>query len=252
MAAAGPRPNAVACTAAVGACGTASRWEHALALLGLIDRPDALPFNAALTACGRAARWEQALALLGLVARAALEPTAVTSSAALLALLAGGRLQEAMGMYRQDVETGSLPDPWKGDRVLDLHGLPTEVALVAVMAALADALCVAPRTGGLDVVTGRGLHSPGGEAVVAPAVRTLLLEELQVQIASGSESPLGRARLPVESLRGLSRRYGTDKGEAMRGKEKMQDTAALADVEKRRLDSYTEQIAGVGGTQSGR
>ena len=102
-----------------------------------------------------------------------------------------------------------LPD---GSALVDLHGLPVEVAKVAVQVALEDILlgggpgaarrgaAVGADIGDLIIVTGRGKHSPGGVALVRPAIIEFLREQLQLKTKSVSP---GRLKVPARELRRL-------------------------------------------------
>merc|ERR1712232_1426411 len=84
-------------------------------------------------------------------------------------------------------ETASFRALPGGDYLVDLHGLPVEVAKIAVQVALEDLLIRPPKrhasaqpgTGDLIIVTGRGSHSPGGVALVRPAVLAYLRDDLR-------------------------------------------------------------------------
>lgn len=99
--------------------------------------------------------------------------------------------------------------------VIDLHGYPVEVARVVVRAALeeaAEALEALEARGeglqgrGLTIVMGQGRHS-GGEAVLQPAVRAMLAEELWPAVAQGKvRETEGALLVPASELRRLRRR----------------------------------------------
>ncbi|CAE8636052.1 unnamed protein product [Polarella glacialis] len=83
--------------------GRASQWEAALESItwtGLVAH------NAAVAACAQARRWEPALRVFAEMQREALEPSGASYGAALLALLAGGRQDEAALLYRQMLQRG--------------------------------------------------------------------------------------------------------------------------------------------------
>ncbi|CAE7944343.1 unnamed protein product [Symbiodinium necroappetens] len=97
-----------------------------------------------------------------------------------------------------------------GAALIDLHGLPVEVAKIAVQVALED-LLLGPPTGkspakelsDFIIVTGVGNNSPGGIAVVRPAVIALLREELQIRVLETRTDGPGRLRVPASELRKL-------------------------------------------------
>jgi len=104
-----------------------------------------------------------------------------------------------------------------GKAIIDLHGLPVEVAKIAVQVALEDLLLhpisssqtpVMPQcrrtkeTGGLIIVTGRGKHSLGGVPLIKPAVYMYLREHLGINVV---ELPIrGRLFIPASELRRFS------------------------------------------------
>eukprot|EP00927_Polykrikos_kofoidii_P077968 TRINITY_DN7484_c1_g1_i1.p1 TRINITY_DN7484_c1_g1~~TRINITY_DN7484_c1_g1_i1.p1 ORF type:complete len:247 (-),score=45.22 TRINITY_DN7484_c1_g1_i1:160-795(-) len=95
-----------------------------------------------------------------------------------------------------------------GDFFLDLHGFPVEVAKVAVQVAIEDIVLrpVPPsnsRRGGRGdfiIVTGRGKHSPGGVALIRPAVMAFLREDLGLVCIESERDGKGRLRVPAEEL----------------------------------------------------
>ncbi|CAE7528258.1 unnamed protein product [Symbiodinium sp. CCMP2592] len=97
-----------------------------------------------------------------------------------------------------------------GAALIDLHGLPVEVAKIAVQVALEDLLLGPPtgkapakELGDFIIVTGVGNNSPGGIAVVRPAVIALLREELQIRVLETRTDGPGRLRVPASELRKL-------------------------------------------------
>merc|ERR1712107_963668 len=77
-----------------------------------------------------------------------------------------------------------------GQGVLDLHSMPSEVAKLAVRAAILDSLQGSPGAPGasgasdgpqLVFITGRGKHSIDGEALLRPAVLRVLREEFGLE-----------------------------------------------------------------------
>lgn len=110
-----------------------------------------------------------------------------------------------------------------GDAIVDLHGLPMEVARIAVQVALEDLLLkpvVPPRGGGkhsggdLIIVTGRGKNSPGGIPVVRPAIISLLRDEFRIAVMA-SKWEVGRLRIPAAELwrlRGVPDPYRHSRG----------------------------------------
>eukprot|EP00439_Symbiodinium_sp_Y106_P087143 s78_g40.t1 len=106
-----------------------------------------------------------------------------------------------------------------GAALIDLHGLPVEVAKIAVQVALEDLLLGPPtgkapakdgikELGDFIIVTGVGNNSPGGIAVVRPAVIALLREELQIRVLETRTDGPGRLRVPASELRSwVGKRY---------------------------------------------
>lgn len=99
-----------------------------------------------------------------------------------------------------------------GDAIIDLHGLPVEVAKIAVQVALEDLLLGGgPGSKGrapaqvrdLIIVTGIGKHSRGGVALVRPAVIEFLREHLQIAVLETRTDGPGRLRIPAAELRRL-------------------------------------------------
>eukprot|EP00929_Paragymnodinium_shiwhaense_P100768 TRINITY_DN63341_c0_g1_i1.p1 TRINITY_DN63341_c0_g1~~TRINITY_DN63341_c0_g1_i1.p1 ORF type:complete len:884 (+),score=152.69 TRINITY_DN63341_c0_g1_i1:89-2740(+) len=93
-----------------------------------------------------------------------------------------------------------------GNFIIDLHGLPVEVAKVAVQVALEDLIIRPPSWlrpdspgGDLIIVTGIGRHSAGGIALIKPAVRQFLREDLRLKTVERPREP-GRIRVPAAEL----------------------------------------------------
>eukprot|EP00435_Cladocopium_sp_Y103_P018780 s3043_g4.t1 len=95
------------------------------------------------------------------------------------------------------------------DAKIDLHGLPVEVAKVAVQVALEDLVLgapgspAAPDVGDLIIVTGVGNNSPGRVALVRPAVISFLRDELSIRVLEQRRDGPGRLRVPSSELRKL-------------------------------------------------
>jgi len=89
-----------------------------------------------------------------------------------------------------------------GNALIDLHGFPVEVALIAVQVALEDILRDFPaqpeRGGGgsLIIVTGRGAHSHGGIPLIKNAVKEFISETLRI----GYWELAGRVIIPAKAL----------------------------------------------------
>ncbi|CAE8645553.1 unnamed protein product, partial [Polarella glacialis] len=122
---------------------------------------------------------------------------------------------EALGLLRSvafedgasDGVSGGLLRAWpsadgSGQKLLDLHELPVEVAMLAARAVFDD---IARSGHGPDVdeeliiVVGRGKHSDRGEALLRPALLAMLRElGLQGRLAPGNS---GRVLVPIQALR---------------------------------------------------
>lgn len=113
---------------------------------------------------------------------------------------------------------GVAPSYWpmkNGDALVDLHGLPVEVAKIAVQVALQDLILgTGPPLhdfpgrkrgdlGDLIIVTGRGKGSPGGIALIRPAVISFLNEELRLEVRVLRQDFPGRLRVPAAELHKL-------------------------------------------------
>jgi pentatricopeptide repeat protein len=188
-------------TSAISACEKCSEWQRALSLLQDLHlrslSPNRITYIAVAAACDKASAWQPALTLLADMTQHGLAPGADMYFVVLLALVGCNRLSQALLLYREAVERGAVrPQHRTEPGVLDLHTMPTEVAKLAVRAAVLDALrgksspCVgesqdfpvgeitAPR---LVFVTGRGKHSDDGEALLRPAVLRVLREEFGLE-----------------------------------------------------------------------
>lgn len=90
------RPDEMAYTAAIGACGQDEQWQQALTLLTELKDAqlelNTLGCNAGIRACEKAGQWQHALALLKESRDAAMEPNIVTATLASSVLgVAAGR-----------------------------------------------------------------------------------------------------------------------------------------------------------------
>lgn len=88
---------------------------------------------------------------------------------------------------------------------IDLHGMSTHEARAAVLCTLGMALAEYLRSGGapppmLTLITGRGVHSPGGVPALQDAARRLLREELHLQVGEDVRGNAGRIVVESEEL----------------------------------------------------
>lgn len=99
-----------------------------------------------------------------------------------------------------------------GDAIIDLHGLPVEVAKIAVQVALEDLILgggPGSSRGGIHklrdliIITGVGNHSPGKIALVKPAVIAFLRDQLRLKVLQTRRDGPGRLRVPASELRRL-------------------------------------------------
>lgn len=98
-----------------------------------------------------------------------------------------------------------------GDAKIDLHGLPVEVAKIAVQVALEDLVLGSMGPGGrgaqevgdLIIVTGVGKHSPGGIAMIRPAIISFIRDHLRIAVLETRRDGPGRLRIPAGELRRL-------------------------------------------------
>mmetsp|Transcript_8041 Transcript_8041/g.17982 ORF Transcript_8041/g.17982 Transcript_8041/m.17982 type:complete len:312 (+) Transcript_8041:92-1027(+) len=99
-----------------------------------------------------------------------------------------------------------------GDAIIDLHGFPAEIAKIAVQVALEDyVLSPVPlhgpgSSGDLIIVTGRGKHSIGGEAILRPVIFSFLKDDLLLEPMQWATEP-GRIRIPASEIRKLRGTY---------------------------------------------
>ncbi|CAJ1349212.1 unnamed protein product, partial [Effrenium voratum] len=94
-----------------------------------------------------------------------------------------------------------------GEALIDLHGLPVEVSKIAVQVALEDLVLGAPGSTpkaelrDFIIVTGVGNNSPGGIALIRPAVIAFLREDLDIAVLETRHDGPGRLRVPAHELR---------------------------------------------------
>jgi len=189
----GLAPDVVSYNAAITACAQAHAPDTALWLLEhemprRSIRPDVISFAAAISACGAAGRWEDAVAVFETMHCAGVDPDVVAYNAAIEACeLAGAHapaqhlLAQAAdrGLYARNFLVGGAHGTSNGWTKLDLHELSAPVARTAVRWALRSAGVVVDDKAEEDlvVVTGRGVHSEGGEPVLKPAILAMLRDE---------------------------------------------------------------------------
>jgi len=96
-----------------------------------------------------------------------------------------------------------------GDAIIDLHGLPVEVAKIAVQVAIEDlilgggpgsAKAGPQKLRDLIIITGIGNNSPGKIALVRPAIIQFLQEQLRIQVLQTRRDGPGRLRVPASEL----------------------------------------------------
>lgn len=101
------------------------------------------------------------------------------------------KVEGASKLYMEALKDGAFT-PWvRPGRLLDLHGMSTEVAKVAVYVALSgvpdleeDDLAF---LWGLKIIVGKGIHSKDNQVVLEPVVRELLEDVFQLQVSETSE-----------------------------------------------------------------
>lgn len=223
----GPAPDVISYNAAIAACAKAAKWDWALGLLGEIDRqgllPDDISFNSAMNACSKAGQWEWALRLLQALEQRSLpltvvsyatamdacgvsgqwptalnllqdmkqravQPCSVTHHILVLLLIRNGQTEIAETLFAEAVQDGVLRDWKRRPDMIDLHEQPVEVAKLAVLIFLQEALARRMSTE-LTIITGRGRHSASGIPLIRPAVMSLLQDELDLQVGLDAGNP---------------------------------------------------------------
>mmetsp|Transcript_108350 Transcript_108350/g.215179 ORF Transcript_108350/g.215179 Transcript_108350/m.215179 type:complete len:167 (+) Transcript_108350:196-696(+) len=149
---------------------------------------------------------------------AALQPNLVAINAAALALLSADRVSEAVALCRETMEEShdAKPQGTQWGHEVDLHRLPAGLAKLTALMAIHDAVLQPSGlhedkhaaqlnnfggAAGLVFITGRGLHSEGGEPVLRPVVLAWLREALQLPAYACAA---GRVRVPLAALLELS------------------------------------------------
>merc|ERR1712060_669602 len=110
-------------------------------------KPNTLMYSAMATVCEMGLRWANALCYLEEMQTACLEPDSASFNSVLLALLAGGKNHLALCVYDEALRCGAIQHRLTNG-MLDLHGLPVEVAKVAVQSTLlhaTESLCAVSR-----------------------------------------------------------------------------------------------------------
>eukprot|EP00435_Cladocopium_sp_Y103_P010255 s1146_g2.t1 len=111
------------------------------------------------------------------------------------------KVEGASKLYMEALKDGAFT-PWvRPGRLLDLHGMSTEVAKVAVYVALSgvpdleeDDLAF---VWGLKIIVGKGIHSKDNQVVLEPVVRELLEDVFKLKV---SETIEGAFRVYWEDL----------------------------------------------------
>lgn len=101
-------------------------------------------------------------------------------------------LEDTRPLYIEALQNGLLNVWSKPDRVVDLHGLSGDVALISTYHALREyqelprmhPRVVRALQSGITIIVGRGLHSDFGIQVVAPAVANMLSNILNITALS--------------------------------------------------------------------
>jgi len=114
-----------------------------------------------------------------------------------------GHLKRAVQLYKESIQSGIIVHDKFQEYDIDLHGFRLSVAKVAVISALEDKKLLFSQTeeefSVFTIVTGRGVHSEGGHAVLQPGIQKFLAD-------NGIESEFlptnnGIIRIHHESLR---------------------------------------------------
>ncbi|CAE7038215.1 TKPR2 [Symbiodinium natans] len=197
-------PDVYTYSSVISACDAGEQWEWAVNLWQRMEAQGVpandVIFNSLVSVCKKCAQQEWVDYLLAEMSRRGLEKGYITMSAALGSVTAEQPASEAEGSGRvaagenvkvymeklegashlfQEAMTDGAFSPWvREGRLMDLHGMSTEVAKVAVYMAMRgipdlpeDDLAF---TWGLKIIVGKGLHSANGEVVLDPVIRELL------------------------------------------------------------------------------
>ncbi|CAK0908658.1 unnamed protein product, partial [Prorocentrum cordatum] len=210
MKAQGMQPDAQTYAAAIGV-GEHGFWE--LALVFLQDMQTAEPqqpsngiarssFNEAaleqvawhrvIGICGKCGLWEKVLSLFHST-REQMMTDAGTYRIVSMALTDAGRREDAETFFADAVRQGLCPDWRILPDLIDLHDLPVEVAKLAVRMSVREL----QRDQRLNIITGKGKHSLREEALIRPAVLSMLQEDPDFRVTVNDADP---GRLLVRAI----------------------------------------------------
>jgi pentatricopeptide repeat protein len=155
-------PNVTTVTSVINACAKARQWQPALEVLEYTEtnfglEPSVITLSAVITTCVKGGQWQKALELLESMNGRGLESHVITLNAAITAC------EKAWSKQREQ-------------NTVDLHNCTAAESRAAIECLLQDV-----RSGGracqdITVITGRGMHSAGGMAVLPDEIRSFLLE----------------------------------------------------------------------------
>ncbi|OLP85549.1 Signal peptidase complex catalytic subunit SEC11A [Symbiodinium microadriaticum] len=189
-------PDVYTYSSVISACDVGEQWEWAVNLFRRMEAQGIAAsdviFNSLVSVCKKCGQQEWVDYLLAEMERRGLEKGYITLSGVSAQLrlwkVFMGKLEGASHLFAEALRDGAFA-PWvREGRLLDLHGMSTEVAKVAVYMALRgipdlpeDDLAF---TWGLKIIVGKGLHSANGEVVLDPAVRELLEQVFRLKVSS--------------------------------------------------------------------
>lgn len=191
---AGVDPDATTFATAISACAKPGQWQKAIALLNQMRRlqlpPGPIAYSAAMSACRVAGQWERTIALLDeMRATGSLVPNAVQYNHAICACVDAGEHARAADCYRMGYSEGvyELVSSDAHGLRMDLHGLSSDVACVAVAELLHDLRDKYSPGDGLKIITGRGKRSRNQIAVIKARV-VQMLSQPQYEALKASEA----------------------------------------------------------------
>ena len=133
-----------------------------------------MTYNTLITACARGGRYNKALELFETLRKDGLTPDEVTYQTTIEVLEVSGQLKSAKDLFHSALRAGFFCGSLlTKDNQIDLHRLPVSLARVALSVAFdgVEKPCT------IDVITGRGIHSPNQEPVLPQAMRDFVCEQ---------------------------------------------------------------------------
>jgi pentatricopeptide repeat protein len=166
----GVEPDTTSFNAAIRAFEKEGHWRKASYLILLMEasgvEPDVATFTSVIKSCAKAGAWEKALYSFNLLKERAIPLDEYAVNSVLKALESANGEAEAIAIMQEARRIGLYSTAWASPSQVDLHRLSTAVSRAIMRIIFIELESGARKIGDLKIITGRGNHSDGGNAIL--------------------------------------------------------------------------------------